>query len=268
MFLFGFSSACYFFYKYRKELVNYSRKNVAITIFVIIELVLALIWPAAIPRLFTPVIPLLIIPLAVYVDKYFNSHEKSSFGDLLILVGLFLIFIISQYILRLQFLVLIKPLLVVVIGLQLINIFAIQKRNFCLFKTTLIFSMLVWSLSTIWLHKDIFKAVVKANKYVQNNLAGTIVYNDVSSVSDWYLNVKPGNDQVAGVYVNMDSRAGRTYEVLEEERADYIMVTNEHNTAMEFNADEVGYLEQITEFRYTIRGKEFFTKILKFNKYE
>jgi len=105
MFLFGFSSACYFFYKYRKELVNYSRKNVAITIFVIIELVLALIWPAAIPRLFTPVIPLLIIPLAVYVDKYFNSHEKSSFGDLLVLVGLFLIFIISQYILRLQFLV-------------------------------------------------------------------------------------------------------------------------------------------------------------------
>jgi len=129
--------------------------------------------------------------------------------------------------------------LVVVIGLQLINIFAIQKRNFCLFKTTLIFSMLVWSLSTIWLHKDIFKAVVKANKYAQENLQGTIVYNDVSSVSDWYLNVKPGNDQVEGVYVNMDSRAGRTYEVLEEERADYVMVTNEHNTAMEFNADEV-----------------------------
>jgi len=268
MFLFGFTSACFFFYKKFEEFKKFSLENVALTVFVVIELMLALVWPAAIPRLLTPIIPFLIIPLAIYIDEYFERSEESLIPDFLKLSGLLAVFLASQYILKLQFLVLIMPLLISVVLLQVVSIFSILKRNFCLFKTTLVLSMALWSISTIWLHKDIFKAVVEANKYTQENLSGTIIYNDVSSVSDWYLNLKTENDQVNGVYMNMDAREGRTYKVLAVEKADYIIMTNEHNTAMEFDAGDVAYLEQIREFRYTIRGKEFFTKILKFKKYE
>jgi len=268
VFLFGFTSACFFFYKKFEELKKFSLENVALTVFVVIELTLALVWPAAIPRLLTPIIPFLIIPLAIYIDKYFKHEEKASITDLLILGGLLTVFITSQYILKLQFLVLIKPLLAFVMFLQAVSIFSILRRNFCLFKITLLLSMTIWSVSTIWLHKDVFKAVVEANKHAQENLTGTIIYNDVSSVSDWYLNMKTENDQVNGIYMNMDSREGRTYKVLADKNADYVIITNEHNVTMEFNAGDVECLEQIKEFRYTIRGKEFFTKILKFNKYE
>ncbi len=267
-FLFGFVSACFFFYKSLNEFKKFSLGNVALTVFVAIELILALVWPAAIPRLLTPIIPFLIIPLALYIDRYFERNEKASFADALALGGLLFVFLVSQYILKLQFLVLIRPLLFFVITLQIVNIFSILKRNFCIFEITLVLSMAAWTIATIWLHKDIFKAVVEANKYAQDNFMGTIVHNDISSVSDWYLNIKTENDQVEGIYVNMDSREGRTYQVLALEGADYVLMTNEHNTDMEFSADGVEYLEQIKEFRYTIRGKEFFTKILKFIEHE
>lgn len=266
MFLFGFTSACYFYYKDRQRFFSFLKDKTALTVFLGLEMVLILLWPAAIPRLFSPIIPILIIPLAVYIDGYFGSSLRAGKTDLLILGGLLLIFSVSQYVLKLQFLVLIKPLLVLVVLLQIVNIASAYLKKRILFMSSLVVSMLIWSLSTIWLHKDIFKAVVEANKYVVKNLSGTVVYNDVSSVSDWYLDQKSQTDNVTGVYLNMDDRQGRSYDRLSEAGADYVMITNEHNTDMEFSADEVDYLEQVIEFRYTIRGKEFFTKIMEFEQ--
>ncbi len=266
MYLFGFTSACFFFYKYKAKLAVLIKENVAMTIFVVLELLLALLWPAAIPRLFTPMILFLTIPLSMFLDEHFKSRQGSANHDIYFLAGLLLTFVIAQYFLKLQFLVLIKSLLLLVVFIQILNILAIKQRNYTFFQATLVISAMVWSLSTIWLHKDIFKAVVEANKYALKELSGTVVYNDVSSVSDWYLNQSGQNGNIRGIYLNMDNREGRSLKNLQEKQADYVMITNEHNTSMEFSADEVGYLEQIKEFRYTIRGKQFFTKIMEFSK--
>ncbi len=268
MYLFGFSSACYFFIKSFKKTKHFLRNNIFMTVFVVLELFLALLWPAAIPRLFTPALPFLVLLLAYLVNQEFSDQTKLDYKDILILVFLLAFYVLSQYVLKLQFLVLTKTHLLVVFGVQLVIIYAIMAKKYKLFKVSLIISLLLWSLSTIYLHKDIFKAVVEANKYVVSNLEGKVAYNDVSSVSDWYLNQKSQTDKVTGIYLNMDAKAGRTYEVLADKNVDYIMITNEHNTDMEFSASETDYLEQVAEFSYTIRGKEFFTKIIKFIPYD
>ncbi|MFC1756100.1 glycosyltransferase family 39 protein [Patescibacteria group bacterium] len=268
MYIFGFTSACYFFIKHFSKAKEFLVKNIFLTIFVFIELVLCLVWPAAIPRLFVPVIPFLVFLLAYLVNEEFLEKEKASTKDILILLSIFFFYVGSQYILKLQFLVLIKPLWIAVLLIQPLIIYAIVFKKYRLFKVGLILSMLVWSLSTIYLHKDIFKAVVEANKYAVRNLEGKVVHNDVSSVSDWYLNQKSSSDKVFGEYLDMDSKMGRDYYVLVKEEVNYIMITNEHNTDLEFSADEKEYLEEIEEFRYTIRDKEFFTKIVKFIPYD
>lgn len=268
MYVFGFTSACYFFSKQIKDVKKFVKKNVFVTIFVLIELFLALLWPAAIPRLFTPIIPFMVILIAYLIDEHFKDQEKPVLADYLGLGFLLVFYVTSQYILKLQFLVLIKYQLVVVFLVQIIILAALLAKKYKIFKLSLIVSMVLWSFSTIFIHKDIFKAVVKANKYLVNNIEGKVAYNDVSSVSDWYLNQKSSQDNVEGFYLNMDSREGRTYEILKTNQVDYVMITNEHNTDMEFNPADISYLEEIKEFRYTIRGEQFFTKVLKFNEYE
>lgn len=268
MFVFGFSYACFFFVRHYKKAKDLISKNVFVLTFVLAELALALLWPAAIPRLFVPVIPFLIIYMSYLIDKHFSLKDKFKFSDVLILAGLLVFYLFSQYVLKLQFLVLNKTHLAVVTLIQAVLIGTILTKKYKLFKVVLILSMMVWSFSTVYLHRDIFKAVVKANKYVIENIHGRVAYNDVSSVSDWYLNQKSNQDLVTGFYLNMDAKAGRSYQVLDDEEVDYIIITNEHNTDMEFSADERDYLEEIKEFRYTIRGEEFFTKILKFKTYE
>ncbi len=264
-YLLGFSSAPFFIKNTLNSLKSFLSSNVAISVFVVIELFLALIWPAAIPRLFTPVIPFLIILIAFGITQHFEKKESNK-SDLVVLTLLLIFYIIGQYYLRLQFLVLNKPLLIFVGMVQVVIIYSLIKKRANLFFYSLGVSCLVWSLSTIILHKDIFRAVSLGARYAVENLEGRVAYNDVSSVSDWYLNQKSKEDKVEGVYLNMDSKKGRSYESLEKAGVDYVLITNEHNTDMEFDVSESAYLEQLKEFRYTIRGKEFFTKVIKFER--
>jgi hypothetical protein len=266
LFLFGFTSAFYFVIREKQTVKDYFRRNKALAIYLILELILVLFWPAAVPRLFVPAIPFLVIILAELSDSYFDRGLKNKFADIMLL-SLFLgLYIVAQYFLKLQFLILIKSFFIAALLIQLINIFSIFFKKRKLFQITLLSSLIVWSLASIWLHKDIYKAIVKANLYVDKNLEGRVAYNDVSSVSDWYLNQSQQGKNVSGIYLNMDSKEGRSQEKLQENKIDYVMITNEHNPTLEFNASETDYLEEIKEFRYTIRGTEFFTKIMKVRK--
>jgi hypothetical protein len=268
IYLFGFTSAFYFLMKKTKKIKDFLVTNRVIAIFLALELLLALLWPAAIPRLFVPTIPFLIILLAKSINDYFDVKEKPALSDLLVLGGLLVLYLLMQYWLRLQFLILLKPLLLIAIVIQFAVIGAIFFNNYSFFKITMTASLLIWSLASIWLHKDIFRAVVDANLYVVDHLQGKIAYNDVSSVSDWYLNRRRKNNGIVGTYLNMDAREGRSAQNLRENAVDYVMITNEHNPTLEFSPEETNYLEEIKEFRYTIRGTEFFTKILKFTSNE
>lgn len=265
-FLFGFTSALFFFLKRARNLNQNIYVDRAVFIFLALELLLALAWPAAIPRLFVPVIPFLIIYLAIFTDEYFSEYKSTMFKDFMSMLVLLGIYVAGQYVFRLQFLVLHKMLFGIIIFFQLLIILSslFKKRLTFMFLTFI--SSLIWGLSTIYLHSEIFRPVKEAALYANQRLTGVIAYNDVSSVSDWYINQKGPSVDRTGIYLNMDSREGRSFSRFEEEGVNYALITNEHNPDLEFNAEEAPYLELITEFSYTIRGEEFFAKIVKFNK--
>jgi hypothetical protein len=260
LFAFGFVSAFFFIANNRKILRSWAVGNIHITAFVIAELLLILSWPAALPRLFVPVIPVLIILMSQLISAFFESKEKRSLSPLLGLTTLLIIYIVGQYFLKLQFLVLFKYIFVLIVLVQIINIYSIYIKNFKIFVITLITSLLIWSLSTVWLHKDNFKAIVNASEYASTHLTGTIAYNDVSGVSGWYLNER--SRDAKGVYYFYDKKKDLDYTKLVSKKFDYIILTNEHNTDMTLDLSTRPYLKELKEFRYNIGGKVFFAKIL------
>ena len=264
LFAFGFAYAPYFFIQNINKVATQFKREPALILFIVLELSLALLWPAAIPRLLLPALPFIIVYLAKYLVEYFDNPRPINKNKFVLFLSLFIIYVVAQGLLKLQFLVLIKSFFVFVVILQPAILYFIVTKNYSKFRSVLYISMIVWSFSTIFLHKDIFKPLVKANKYTIRNVEGVIAYNDVTSVSDWYLNHSKGATGVRGVYLNMDAKKGRTYEILRQHEVDYLLITNEHNSTLEFDAKDTKYLEEIEEFRYTIRGKEFFTKLVKF----
>jgi len=126
--------------------------------------------------------------------------------------------------------------------------------------------MFIWALAVIWVHKDIFISVKNAAEYGASNLSGRVAYNDVSSVSDWYLNYRYKNPSTFGFYYNSESKKNMEYNSLLAKNIDYLLLTNEHNTTMELDISKRPYLMEIKEFRYNVNGKEFFAKIVKFNR--
>lgn len=274
LFAFGFTSFLFFLIKNYKENMNIVKANISLLLFIVLEMILILFWPAAIPRLFVPVIPFFILFLVLSIKNYFEDtkedeekkKEKTIFIiNILICIFLLVLFIFGQYMLRLQFLLPSKYILAGVSLIQLLNIFFILKKKYIPFLITLTLSLSVWSISTIYLHKNIFIAVKNAGEYVYNNMTGEFVYNDISSVSDWYINQK-GKDNLHGFYYNFESDKKMSFDALNDLDIDYMVITNEHNTTMEIDLSKRSYLTLVKEFSYNINGEEFFSKIVKFNK--
>ena len=262
LFIFGFTSAFFFLSGNIKRVGEFLKKNLAITIFTALELVLILAWPAAVPRLLVPIIPLLTIILVLGFNEHFEAGGKRSLAPLLGLTTLLLVFIFGQYFLKLQFLILYKLILAAAVLLQVVNIYSIYQRKFNVFTLSLILSMTIWALSTVWLHKDNFISVKHAAEYASQNLSGVIGYNDVSSVSDWYLNHKSPGSPIVGKFYSYDKKADLNKEALDSLGYDYLLMTNEHNTDMKLDIESRPYLETIKEFSYEINGKVFFAKII------
>ena len=83
------------------------------------ELLLALVWPAAIPRLFTPIVPLLIILLVKSIQSYFETEEKySKYTTAFILTTLLGLYLATQFLIRLQFLVVIGNVILLIALIQ------------------------------------------------------------------------------------------------------------------------------------------------------
>lgn len=268
LFLFGVIPAFYFLYENRRWIREFLSTHVVVASFLIIELLLILAWPAAIPRIFVPVIPFMIILLTDSVIKFFNQpvREKPDFIMLVITGGLLALYVVGQYIYKLQFLVLIKPLFALIIILALVQMYLMYRKHLLLFVLASFISMLIWSLATIYIHKDIFRVIQEANIYVLENLQGNIGHNDISSVSDWYLNDKRLVDNISGVYFDITKNGAWLYENIEATEVDYFMVTNEHDTGLDFDIEDGEHLTLVKEFSSIVNGKEFWTRIIKFNK--
>jgi 4-amino-4-deoxy-L-arabinose transferase-like glycosyltransferase len=209
MFLFGFTSAGFFVFKKFNVFIDFFKSHIGIAIFVLLELVLVLLWPAAVPRLFVPIVPLLVIPLSLAISAFFQDESQKSrlrrFNDIIVLTICLALYIGAQYLIRLQFLVIIRNVFLLVVSLQLIMIFSIIFKKFDLFLTSLFLSAVIWAFATIWIHKDIFRSVKEAAVYVVTQNAHIIAYNDVSAVSPWYLADR-------GTYLNLMQKEKLNYD--------------------------------------------------------
>jgi 4-amino-4-deoxy-L-arabinose transferase-like glycosyltransferase len=261
----GLSYALYFVFKHVKGLWAVFGVHKPMLLFVVLELILILAWPAAIPRLFVAIIPFLILFITKALEFYFaeQADQTARVWDFIWMFILLGIYVVGQYSLRLQFLILSKELFALSIVLQLVAIVAVVYKRSTIFVIFSIVTMLLWSYAAINLHRHIFASIQSAAVYVGEHLDGNIGYNDVSSVSDWYINhqfKKPGNK---GFYYNSEKKANLDHDKLIETGIDYLLITNEHNTSMSLDLNKRPYLKELAVFEYNVNGKNFVSRVIE-----
>lgn len=269
LFMFGFTPAFSFFIFRCKKVFNIIFKHLALSLFIFTELFLILLWPAAIPRLFVPIIPFLILLIAYFINNFINNvlSFKSNLYLVSLNIALLFIYIFSQYFLKLQFLINNKLLFISLIVLQILGIIFLTMKKSYLYISICLVSAAFWSFSIIYLHKDNFFSVKNAAEYVSNNISGVVAYNDVSSVSDWYLNNSPSkNNNLSGFYYNFEKDELLTKESLVQKNIDYLIITNEHNKNLDIDLDKRPHLQLLNEFNHKISDTIFNTRVVKILK--
>lgn len=269
IYIFGFTSAFFFIFKNFKKTISLLSENVGMTAFIVLELILILLWPAAIPRLFVPLIPFLIVILTMCLQQTsFKEEDRKSFAYLSVAINISLIlfYIFSQSFLKLQFLILGYKVLALVVLIQVIAATFLFFRKRTAFLITLLLSVIVWSSYCINMHRDIFRSIKEASEYASDNLVGKIAYNDTSAIPEWYLNVSESKVPNTGVYMFFDKREFLEFDKLKDKEIDYIIVSNEHNPNISINIEKRKYLQLIKEFSYNVNGTDFFAKVIKFDQ--
>ena len=234
------------------------KKYPHIVAFVLLESLLILAWPAAVPRLFVPIIPFLILAL---VSSWHNSRENSTatiqeVGIASIILSV--VYIITQNHLRLQFLGSHTLVFIFVSTISVVGVVAIFLNQRKLFIVTAILSMLALSASTIYLHKNIYRSIKEISVFSLREVAGNgekIIHNDTASIVNWYL--------PQSTYKNLDNKKYLTQAYLQENNIEYIILTNEFNPNLEIDLKKRPYLALIKEAKHTLGGKMFFTWLLK-----
>ena len=269
LYIFGFTSAFFFIIKSSKNVLDFLNRNISITTFMIVELLLILVWPAAIPRLFLPLIPFFVLILTISLESYFKNYNNGKKADLLILVGpVFLLFfyILSQYFLKLQFLVPVKVAFAIIVLIQIFLLLSFYFGKVKIFFYLVLVSITFWSISAIFNHKDIYTAIKSAGIYARDNLDGKIVFNDTTSIADWYINYSYPQKDLTGEKWDFSDKKKLNYEYLLENDVSYVLVTNEDNSSFDLNMKNFKHLKLIQSFRYNIGSKEFFASIFEFKK--
>ena len=269
LYIFGFTSAFFFIIKSSKNVLDFLNRNISITTFIIVELLLILVWPAAIPRLFVPLIPFFVLILTISLESYFKNYNNGKKADLLILVGpVFLLFfyILSQYFLKLQFLVPVKVAFATIVLIQIFSLLSFYFGKVKIFFYLVLVSITFWSISAIFNHKDIYTAIKSAGIYARDNLDGKIVFNDTTSIADWYINYSYPQKDLIGEKWDFSDKKRLNYEYLLENDVSYVLVTNEDNSSFDLNMKNFKHLKLIQSFRYNIGSKEFFASIFEFKK--
>jgi len=265
LFSLGFTGAFYFIFSKLNTVSAFIKENVGISTFILIEMFLILLWPAAIPRLFVPIVPFFII-LLVMCLKDVSWSEKSGKSTAGFFALLILFFMISQYFLKLQFLMPVKIIFGVLVLIQVLTILFIYLGKKRLFFASMLISSIVWSLSVIYIHKDIYIAIKSASLFAVENLQGKVVYNDTTSTSDWYLNYSGLSNDVQGEKWDFLKKNNLSYNKLLYEDVSYVITTNEDGNEFDRGIENLKHLKLIQSFRYNIGSKEFFAKVFEFER--
>lgn len=268
-FLFGFTSAFFFIFKNFKKTTSFLSENVGLAVFILLELVLILLWPAAIPRLFVPLIPFFIVILSMCIFETFLNEEGRKnpvYLNATIIIFLIFFYIFSQFYLKLQFLILGYKVLALIVLVQVVATTFLHLRKNTAFLITIFLSTFIWSSYCINMHRNIFKSIKEASEYSSENLVGKVAYNDTSAIPEWYLNVSESKVPNTGVYMFFDKKEFLEFDKLRDKDIDYIIVSNEHNPNISINIEKRKYLQLIKEFSYNVNGTDFFAKVIKFDK--
>lgn len=226
--------------------------------FILLESLLILAWPAAVPRLFVPIIPFLIVGLIKSLD-YFDTATK--IGRRAVVLGaviMLALYVLIQSKLRLQFLGSHTTVFIAVWALGLLSIVGLFLKSKKLYLLASICSMTVLSASTIYLHKDVYRSIKEIANFSLREVAGKVVHNDTASIVSWYL--------PESTYKNFDTKKYLTQGYLAENAIDYLIITNEFDPNMEIDLTKRPYLNLIKEANCERGGKMFFTWLVGVKK--
>jgi len=266
---FGFTSAFYFIFSRFRTAARFLKENLDVTTFLGLELILILLWPAAIPRLFVCLIPFFIIILTLCMKGVFEEAQsvKKNRVDEVLVSGFFLLFyVVSQYFLKLQFLITNKKVFVVLVLLQVLAILFFYLKKSVLLIITILISTVVWSLTIIFSHREIYTAIKLAGIYSRDNLSGKVLFNDTTSVADWYLNYSKPRINLEGEKADFLNKEDLSYNDLLSKNVSYVITTNEDGVIFDRGIEKLEYLKLINSFRYNIGDKEFFANIFRFER--
>jgi hypothetical protein len=265
VYLWGFIPAIPLLITQFKKGKTYFVDHPAVFVFVSLELLLIVLWPAALPRLFVSIVPFLCLVVALALESYFELNSPNRVWVGLLSLALLFVYPVAQHFLKLQFLIIEKPLIIANVLIQLTIIIFLYYRHFYKLILTSAVGLAFWSIVIIFSHRYIYISIKNAAEYTAGNLTGNIAYNDVSSVSSWYLNFEK-KAPIHSFYYDIGKKDALTAPTLAKEQVDYLLITNEHNPDMVIDLKKRPYLEEIRDFRYNVNGQEFFTLVVKFNQ--
>lgn len=257
IFILGSFFSFYFILFDKKKLIDFIKNHFLLFSFLIIELMLAVIWPAAVPRLLIQVIPILIILFILGLES-FEEREKTPYFFIFPLT--IVVYIVGQLLIKSQFLLTNYYFMLSLIIVSLLQTFFIYKRNLTYYKYSVALSVILWMSFFVYLHKDIYKVLNIGVTFFSKEYKkdGIIVSNDVSYLTKFYFgdNLKYVRQIDFGIDIEKHLR---------DRNAKYLIVTNEHNPDMKFTVSKYSFLENIFEYREEINGREFFIVISKVN---
>ena len=208
---------------------------VPVALFILQEFLIGFIWTPSLPRIYTPIIPFLIL-LTVYGFEH-TSFTKNNIKPAVSIFLITIIFAILQYQEKMYFLGASKILFALIIGSSLLAC-ALIFLNKSFTKLALVglmfFVGLFASAVIINNQKDIYKSVLQSiylsQAIIESQPSTTFAYSDETGNTSWYLKnnvyyLDPGNEME-----NLDEQ----YELLTSQGVDYLIVTNEFNRGSQF----------------------------------
>lgn len=221
IFLFGFPPVFLFVGRGFRRVVA-GLVPVPLLVFILLELLLILLWPAAVPRLFLPLIPIFTIFLLTGLRDIEPEQRRVLFSLSLILT---LLYVASQYFLRLHFLVLSKSVLALVVVLSLLSAFSWlvfdPEKAKKVFLGLFLVSQIASSFVVVNNHRRIYSDALYAAQYAAS-LDGLVGYSDETGVVKYYLGER-GRHLPDNLF---ESR--QQWDWLRENGIDFIVATDEY----------------------------------------
>jgi hypothetical protein len=203
------------------------------------------------------------------MEKFFENEtisKKPVFMNFFLPLSFLAFYIFSQYFLKLQFLVPVKTIFAGLVLMQILSILFFYTGRFKWWVGAVIFSSLIWSLSVIHMHKNIYTAIKSVAVYSRDNLEGKIVSNDTTSIIDWYLNYSPTTVRNSVEKWDFLNKSDLSYNRLLEDGISYVVTTNEDGTGFDYGIEELTHVKLIKSFRYNIGETKFFANIFRFER--